>query len=64
MLWLLAVRGGGGRLLVRIFRIIFVRGLFHTFGFAGGIAILVVIAGAIYLYYRRRRGPWRRRRRW
>lgn len=47
---------GAGRLVRLIYRIIFVRFLFHLFGFWGGIGILVAAALAIVLYSRYRRG--------
>lgn len=58
---LLAFRGGGLRLLIRI---VFVHFLFHTLGFPGAIAILVVVIAGIWLYRRRSgrgggRRPWR-----
>ena len=56
----LAVRGGG-RFLVRLFHIIIIRGLFHTLGFAGGMAVLVVVLVGGYLLWHRRSG---RRTRW
>ncbi|HET7305873.1 MAG TPA: hypothetical protein VFJ12_15130 [Segeticoccus sp.] len=48
---------GADRLLRLIYRIIFVRFLFHLFGFWGGIAVLVAAALGIVLWtrYRRRR---------
>lgn len=61
LLLLPARRGLGGvgadRLLRLIYRIIFVRFLFHLFGFWGAIAVLVAVALGLVLWtrYRRRR---------
>ncbi|HET8601581.1 MAG TPA: hypothetical protein VFL99_14735 [Segeticoccus sp.] len=57
-LLLLPARGlggrGTGRLIRLIYRILFVRFLFHLFGFWGAIGILVAIGLGVFLYSRYR----------
>lgn len=47
---------GGGRLIRLIVRIIFVRFIFHTFGFVGGIIFLICVAAGVWFLVSRRRG--------
>lgn len=47
---------GAGRLARLIYRILFVRFLFHLFGFWGGIGVLVAVLLGIFLYSRYRSG--------
>ncbi len=46
---------GGGRLIRRIFQLIFVRMLFHTLGFWPTVVLLVAVAAAIWWHFHQRR---------